>query len=236
MPARVRAHYARTLLAWTSAALLKLGGGGGAAPGELRAGGGPPSAGDAPGVRAGAARENGRQGLGSGSGQAAAPAEEASGGPASGGRAIARACRTARGAALPGTAPGPDAGSGPEPAMQARLWSILAALLASPDIPADGSANPALFGAAARTCRLLGQGSGQGAGGALQHNAADAAREADADAAAAALLRALRVLGAKFGRMCRPSLEHRLVLTAPAHLFSDVKPGSAGPRVTSLAS
>ena len=228
MPARVRAHYARTLLAWTSAALLKLCGGGGAAPGEQRMGGGPASAGDVPGRRAGALHEYGRRGLGSGSGLAAAPAEEASGGPASGGRAGARACRTALSAASPGTAPGPGAGAGAELAVRARLWSILAALLASPDIPADGSANPALFGAAARTCRLMGQGSEQGAGSAPQCGAADDAREAEADAAAAALLRVLRVLGAKFGRTCRPSLEHRLVLMAPAHPFSYVQPGSAG--------
>ena len=141
MPLRVRAHYTRTLLVWTTGALLK-------------------------------ARGTGHD--------------------------IQRQ-QTPGGAGTAGD-PGADPGAGPGPALIAALWDLLAALLRSPDVPAVGGANVALVDAAACACSALrGAGACSGGGGGA----------AAAEALAAALLRAMRVLSAKFGRFCRPSLEHR---------------------------
>lgn len=142
VPPRVRAHYARTLLAWTSGALLKARGV----------------------VGQSTQRQQGPGGAGN---------EDN---------------------------PGADPGVGPGLAPAAVLWDLLAALLRSPDVPAAGGANAALVEAAARACGAL-----RGGGACLGRDGSTAAVEA----LAAALLRALRVLSAKFGRFCRPSLEHR---------------------------
>lgn len=149
LPPRVRAHYARTLLAWTTAALLKSAGA--AALAKPSPGGGPAANGSSGGddVRCAADSLGALSGL----------------------------------------------------AVSAALWDVLAALLRSPDIAADAGVNPALVEAAARACEPL-----QGA-------CSGGAAEEQAEALAAALLRALRVLGAKFGATCRPSLEHRYWLT-----------------------
>ncbi|KAK9837520.1 hypothetical protein WJX81_008387 [Elliptochloris bilobata] len=84
------------------------------------------------------------------------------------------------------------------------------------DVPAEAGANPALVEAAAHACGLL-RGSCSGAVAA-----------AAAEALAAAVLRALRVLSAKFGRTCRPSLEHSVAL-AEAALAAVPAPALATP-------